>query len=316
MSHKIVSVQPIKPEHEQQIRSIAPDWEFVNGQTKEDWLPHLQEAEIVIGWKSEVGQLLNPGTGLRWVQNWGAGVDKFPLAAFGTAGVKLTSTSGIHPYPISEHVIAMMLSFTRKIHLSLLNQQRRKWQNVGPLGEMHGKTVGIIGVGAIGTEIARLSKAFGMKVLGVKRTVAPVEHVDHMFTLAQLDEVLQESDYVVVTLPLTKDTTHIFGRGQFQAMKRDAFFINIGRGGTTDTKALIDALREGEIAGAGLDVFEVEPLPEDHPLWEMENVMITPHNSGSSGHYDERAMQIFTENLRYYIEGKPLRNLIDLQNEY
>ncbi|TDF92534.1 D-2-hydroxyacid dehydrogenase [Paenibacillus piri] len=318
MTRKIVSLKAISPVHEERIRSVAPQWELINGTDKDVWLPHIGEAEIVLGWSEEAaGHCLYPGTRLRWVQSWGAGVDRFPLESFEKANVVLTHTSGIHPNPISEHVFAMMLSLTRKIHLSIHNQREQKWQLVGAPGEMHGKTVGIIGVGAIGTEIARLAKAFGMKVLGVKRTVATAPYVDRMVGLSELDEVLRESDYIVVTLPLTKQTVHVFGRRQFQAMKPGAYFINIGRGGTTDTEALIEALHSGAIAGAGLDVYETEPLPRDHPLWLMDNVMMTPHNSGSTEYYDDRAMDIFLQNLRYYITGKELRlNRVDPVKQY
>ncbi|MFD0679188.1 MULTISPECIES: D-2-hydroxyacid dehydrogenase [unclassified Paenibacillus] len=318
MARKIVSVQTFSAAHEEQIRSIAPEWEFINGKESEQWLAHLADAEVLIGWSSAVVQhCLQPGTRLRWAQNWGAGVDRIPLDSLAEFGVMLTNASGVHPNPISETVLGMMLALTRNIHLAIGNQLQKKWTSLGELGEMHGKTVGIIGVGAIGTEVAKLCKAFGMKVLGVKRSLSESEYVDRMVTMDRLDEVLCESDYVVVTLPLTKDTRHAIGSGQFELMKQTAFYINIGRGGTTDEQALVEALRNGEIAGAGLDVFEVEPLPEYSPLWEMSNVILTPHNSGSTVYYNERAMDIFLQNLRDYVEGKePQLNRVDLSNQY
>ncbi|NOU96572.1 D-2-hydroxyacid dehydrogenase [Paenibacillus sp. LMG 31456] len=318
MARKIVSVHTFSSAHEEQIRQVAPDWEFINGKGSEQWLAHLADAEILVGWSSAVvPHCLQPGTRLRWAQNWGAGVDKIPLEALAESGVMLTNASGVHPNPISETVLAMMLSLTRQIHRAIGNQLQNKWASLGELGEMHGKTVGIIGVGAIGTEVAKLCKAFGMKVLGVKRTLSESENVDRMVTMNGLDEVLRESDYVVVTLPLTKDTKHSIGSRQFELMKPTAYYINIGRGGTTDEHALVEALRSGGIAGAGLDVFEVEPLPETSPLWEMSNVIMTPHNSGSTVYYNERALDIFLHNLRDYVEGKePQLNRVDLRNQY
>ncbi|MDF2958451.1 MAG: 2-hydroxyacid dehydrogenase, partial [Paenibacillus sp.] len=246
MARKIVSVHTLSPVHEEQVRKLVPDWDFVNGKESDQWLAHLADAEILVGWsRAAAEQCLQPGTRLRWVQNWGAGVDKMPLQELAEAGVILTNASGVHPNPISETVLGMMLGLTRKIHLAIGNQHQRKWGSLEPLGEMHGKTVGIIGVGAIGTEVAKLCKAFGMKVLGVKRTLSESEFVDQMVTMDGLDEVLRESDYIVVTLPLTSETANVIGASQFQSMKPSAYYINIGRGGTTDEQALIEALRSG-----------------------------------------------------------------------
>jgi phosphoglycerate dehydrogenase-like enzyme len=318
MGRKIVIVQNITETHEKQICSVARDWELITGEEREQWQPHLADAEIVVGWNSTVEQeCLQPDTALRWVQSWGAGVDKMPFAALAEYGVLLTNASGVHPNPISESIFAMMLGLTRKIQLSIRNQLEHKWQQLGGLGEIHGKTIGIIGVGAIGLEVAKLSKVFGMTVLGVKRTLSESVYVDRMVTMDGLDEVLRESDYVVVTLPHTSETNHVIGRGQFAEMKPSAYYINIGRGGTTDTEALIEALQNGSIAGAGLDVFEIEPLPADNLLWDMDNVIITAHNSGITEYYQERAMQIFLRNLRDYVDGRePQLNRVDLDNQY
>ncbi|WP_348635142.1 D-2-hydroxyacid dehydrogenase [Paenibacillus sp. PvP091] len=174
-----------------------------------------------------------------------------------------------------------------------------------------------MGVGAIGEETARLAKAFGMNVLGFRRSGKSSPYVDRMYDRHGLDELLAASDYIVVTLPLTKETGHLIGRREFQWMKSSAFFINIGRGATTDTDALINALQEGVIAGAGLDVFEQEPLPESSPLWGMEQVIMTPHNSGSTVYYDERVVELFLHNLRDYVEGRePSLNRVDLEKQY
>jgi phosphoglycerate dehydrogenase-like enzyme len=318
MGRKIVIVQDISEAHEKQIRSVAKDWELIHGKDSEVWLPHLDDAEIVVGWNSTVAKhCLQPDSQLRWVQNWGAGVDKMPLAAMEEFGVILTNSSGVHPNPISETVFGMMLGLTRNIHLSVRNQLKHKWESVGELGEIHGKTIGIIGAGSIGLEIAKLSKVFGMKVIGVKKTISESVYVDHMVTLEHLDEVLAESDYVVVTLPHTRETNQVLGRDQFAMMKPTAYFINIGRGGTVDTQALIEALQSGKIAGAGLDVFEVEPLPEDSPLWDLDNVIMTPHNSGNTIYYQDRAMHIFVRNLMDYVEGRePQLNRVDFNEQY
>lgn len=314
----IVCLHTLSPHQAELIVQTAPGWELVYGQEKELWLTHLKDAEIVVGWKRSVQEeCLKPGSKLRWVQSWNAGVDNMPFEVIAERNIVVTNASGVHPFPISETIFGMMLGWTRKIHLSIRNQTKKTWQGTGSLGEIHGKTIGIIGVGAIGEETARLAKAFGMNVLGVRRSGKPSMYVDKMYDLLGMDELLQTSDYVVVTLPLTQETERMIGRRHFQLMKSTAFFMNIGRGATIDNEALIEALQEGAVAGAGLDVFEQEPLPESSPLWGMEQVIITPHNSGSTVYYDERVIDIFINNLRDYVQGRePSLNRIDLEKQY
>ncbi|ALS25547.1 2-hydroxyacid dehydrogenase [Paenibacillus sp. 32O-W] len=306
-----------QPRHLETIRSAAPGFDIVTGDESE-LRARLEDAEIVVGWNGWTEEIcLRPQSKLRWVQAWGAGVEHMPLDAFERRNIMLTNASGVHAYPISETVFGMMLSFARKLHAAARNQADKRWAWLGELEEIHGKTLGLVGVGAIGEEIARLARAFRMQVLGVRRSGAPSPHVDRMYDHHGLNEVLAESDFVVVTLPLTKDTRRLIDASRFKHMKPGAYFINIGRGLTVDTEALIEALRSGAIAGAGLDVFEQEPLPESSPLWAMENVIITPHNSGSSVYYDDRAAEIFVANLRDYVQGKePGRNRVDLRNQY
>lgn len=314
----IVCLQALTESEAARIQAVAPQWTVLHGKEPEKWLPHLPNAEIVLGWRRTAEEAcLQPGTPLRWVQTWGAGVDYVDFQKLAQYKVMLTNASGVHAYPISETILGMMLGFARKLHLTVRNQQRAKWESVGLLGEIHGQTVGIIGVGAIGEETARLCQAFGMHVLGVRRSGEPSPYVNEMFGEAGLTHVLSRSDFVINTLPLTPATRHIFGREQFEAMRPTAHYINIGRGGTTDTEALVEALRTGVIAGAGLDVYEKEPLPESSPLWELENVILTPHNAGSTVHYQERAMDIFLRNLQDYVAGRePSVNRVDLDLQY
>lgn len=318
MSRKIIVVIDIKEAYAEQIGHLASGWDVILGKDPKKWLHHLPDAEVIVGWQSIIAkECLQTGTALKWIQNWGAGVDKLPLKEIAEHGVVLTTASGVHPNPISESIFGMMLALTRKLHVAIRNQLEHKWHPSNQLGELHGKTILILGVGAIGMEVAKLSKAFGMKVLGVKRTLTESVYMDRIVTIDKLNEVISESDYVVNALPLTDFTNHVMGREQFSLMKPSSFYINIGRGGTTDTLAMIEALQGGTIAGAGLDVFEVEPLPAENPLWDMDNVIMTPHNSGVTEHYQERAMQIFLQNLRDYLEGRePQLNRVDLKKQY
>ena len=316
---KIAAVHSLEPQHLLNIQEAAPGWMIVEGNDPLTQKEHLAEAEIIIGWNKAVKELVlsNPSH-VKWIQNMGAGVDHVPLAHLQAHGITLTNASGVHPYPISETIFAMLLSFTRHLHLSIRNQlTTQDWAHKVQMGEAHNRTIGILGVGAIGLETARVAKAFNMIVLGVRRSGKPAEWIDEMYKVDRLQEVLERSDYIVNCLPATKETEHIIGREQFAAMKPTAFYINIGRGKTTDTAALVEALVQQRIAGAGLDVFEQEPLPAEHPLWGMDNVILTPHTAGNTTEYDDRAVDIFVENLKAYIQnGKPAVNVVDFENQY
>lgn len=316
---KMVITHNIDQQHYEKIKSIMPDWELIASKDRAVWQDHVRDAEIIAGWKNGLeAHCLGPATKLKWVQSWSAGVDSMPFAALEERNILLTSANGVHAYPISETIFGLMLGLTRKIHTYVKNQQSKTWHHANMNLEMHEKTVGIIGVGAIGKETAKIAKAFGMKVLGVRHSGKPEEFVDEMYTQDQLDLVLPMCDYVVVTLPLTKETNRLIGKEQFKQMKSTAFFINIGRGEVVIESDLVDALREGTIAGAGLDVFEKEPLETESPLWEMENVIITPHTSGSTEHYNKRVIDnILIPNLKDYISGEtPSINLVDYSKGY
>ena len=315
MTRKMVFLMQLADQHLNAAIEAAPGWEVIHSKESSDWLPHLKDAEIVVGWNNQAAQQCLTGeSALRWVHTWGAGVDRFPFDAFKRGGVMLTNSSGVHSYPISETIIGIMLAFTRKLDVYVRNQLEKKWHHSYIGLEMHEKTIGLMGVGAIGKETARIAKAFRMRVLGFTRSGIRADYVDRM---CGLHELLSESDYVVNTLPGTEATFHLIGKSEFETMKPTAYYINIGRGQTTDTIALIDALRTKRIAGAGLDVFEEEPLPRDHPLWEMDNVIIAPHSSGSTEQYNDRVMDIFLPNLREYVQGKePTLNRVDLDLQY
>ncbi len=231
----------------------------------------------------------------------------------------VTNASGVHPVQIAEHVFALLLAHVRKLPQTIRNQSEHGWE--APPGEtvneLYQRTLLVIGLGAIGERTSRLGYALGMRVIGIRRTVAePPAEVDALYTPDRLLEVLPNADFVALAAPLTKDTFHMIGERELAAMKPSAFIANIGRGKLINEPALVRALREGRIAGAGLDVFETEPLPPDSPLWSMPNVIVTPHYAGTSPRYHERAMRIFLDNLRRYREGAELRNVVDKRNVY
>jgi phosphoglycerate dehydrogenase-like enzyme len=316
---KMVITHNIDSLYYTQIQEIIPEWELIVGKDQSVWEDHLIDAEIIAGWKKGLMEYcFKPNSKLKWLQSWSAGVNSMPLEMLESRNILLTSANGVHAYPISETIFALMLGLTRKLHTYVKSQQSKTWHHANMGLELHEKTIGIIGVGAIGKETAKIAKAFGMQTIGVRHSGKPEENIDEMYTVNQLNLLLPKCDYVVVTLPLTRETHHLFGENQFKQMKESAFFINIGRGEIVVEQELVNALNEGIIAGAGLDVFETEPLMEESPLWEIDNVIITPHTSGSTVYYNKRLIEnILIPNLKQYLSDKtPSINLVDYSKGY
>lgn len=316
---KIVVNLDLDEKYIDEIKEVAPDWEIVSGKDTDELQEDLKGAEVILHWKKAIEQtVLEQNNDLKWVQTWSAGVNNLPLEQLSERNVSITSANGVHAYPISETIFALMLGLTRKIHTYVRQQQQKQWEHGDLKLEIHEKTIGVIGVGAIGLETAKIAKAFGMKVLGVRHSGKSTDYVDEMYTPDQLSDVLPQCDVVVITLPLTDETTNLFGKEQFEQMKNSSLLINIGRGPIVKEDDLVEALQSGVIAGAGLDVFATEPLPEDSPLWDMENVIVTPHTAGSTEHYTERVVRdVFIPNLKNYLEGEqPSKNLVDYNKGY
>jgi phosphoglycerate dehydrogenase-like enzyme len=226
--------------------------------------------------------------------------------------VVLTNASGVHAIPISEHILSMIFALARNLPRHMRSQVAGKWERHGEITELEGTTLGLIGVGKIGEKTAEKAKALNMKVLGMRRNPERTSpHVDKMFGPEGLHEVLAQSDWVVVTAAGTPETDGLIGEPELAVMKSTARLINIARGSLIREEALIKALEEKRIAGAGLDVFEKEPLPENSPLWQMPNVILTPHIAGGTPFYVDRLMDIFVENLKRYQAGEPLINVVD-----
>ncbi len=268
---------------------------------------------IIFGWR---GINLADYPALKWVFSLSAGVENTPFEELKRREIILTNTRGIHGPQISEQVIGMMISFSRRLALARDYQFRKRWSQALPVDELTGKKLLIIGAGSIGTEIARKAAAFDMHITGIKKNPSNLDNFESVEGIENLHKNLKEADYVVLITPLTDETFHLMGKKEFSSMKKEAYFINISRGDTVDETALIEALRTKAIAGAGLDVFHTEPLPADSPLWEMENVIITPHNSGITPYYMDRAAEIFLKGLALFRDGKTPPNLIDLSRKY
>ncbi len=274
------------------------------------------DADVIAGFPWMIPPL-GKARKLKWLHSFSAGVDRVLTDETKRLPVIVSNSSGVHATPIAEHLIGFILIFTRGFHRTLRNQLRRRWQKDETISELRGKTVLIVGLGDIGTEAARLAHAFGARVIAVARTkrVKP-DFVDMLGTVRSLDALLPKADFVAICLPHTKETHHLFDMRKFREMKRTAILMNIGRGGIVQEKDLIRALQQKVIAGAALDVTEKEPLPRTSPLWNMENVIITPHHSGLSEKYMDRAVALFCRNMRAFIKGERLPNLVDKKLGY
>jgi phosphoglycerate dehydrogenase-like enzyme len=252
---------------------------------------------------------------LRWVMLCSTGFGDNITPEILRGDVVLTNSPGIHTIPIAESVVAAMLHDVKLLKQRLEDQEAHLWTQ-RKCRELSGSTALLIGLGNIGKRVARICKAFDMRVIGTKRTVEPVENVDHVFSSDELVDHLPEADFVVVAAPLTPLTENMVCESEFKVMKDSAYLINVGRGRIVDEPAMIRALEEGLIGGAYLDCHVVEPLPQNHPLWDMENVTVIPHDSHSSPFIGDRIVDIFCENFRRYIEGRPLLNVCDPKRGY
>jgi phosphoglycerate dehydrogenase-like enzyme len=274
---------------------------------------------------------------LRWIQFHSAGIEKFidhPIVQ--AEDVEVTNTSGMHATQMAEYCLGMMLAFAYKLPDMLRFQAKAYWperphQVFKPVG-LRGATVGIAGYGSVGRELARMADALGMIVLATKRDVMHPEDEtgyieegtgdpegvipERLYPAGALVSMAKDCDFLVVTTPLTADTRRSVNEEVFSAMKNTAFLINVARGGVVDEAAMISTLAAGKIAGAALDVFEEEPLPPTNPLWNLDNVILSPHVSGNHARYHEKAAALFAENLRRYVEKRPLLNLLDRSRGY
>ncbi|MDR5703997.1 MAG: D-2-hydroxyacid dehydrogenase, partial [Armatimonadota bacterium] len=282
---KILILANLEDRHIAQIKAIAPEAELMVTTDRNKAVSLAPEAEIMVGWnlpREAIAQAPN----LKWIHSTAAGVDQLLFPEILEREILVTTSSGIHAIPLCEHVFAMMLALSRRLHYAIRQQIHRRWDRRGSVGgELGGGTLGILGLGHIGVELAKRAVAFEMRVIGTKRTPSPVPFVERVLPPEGLDEVLMESDVVVIALPLTPQTRGLIGERELRLMKPTAFLINVGRGPIVQERALIRALREGWIAGAALDVFEQEPLPADSPLYDLENVILTPHVAGTSPRY-------------------------------
>jgi phosphoglycerate dehydrogenase-like enzyme len=332
---KLVIYPPIEPERLARIVDAAGPMQVVNAENEDAAGRAIVDAEAFFGKLTPA--LLAAAEKLRWVQSPTASLEHYMFPELVEHPLVLTNMRGLYNDVIAEHVLGMMLCFTRNLHTYIRNQAAARWDPVGGedervtfatgpgvlnamdqahhnLGDL---TAGIVGLGHIGAEIARRLASFGMRVSAVdpKRTSAP-EGVEAVWPTDRLEDLLHASDFVIVAAPHTPETEQLFRRPQFQSMRRTAYLINVGRGAIVNLDDLVAALAAGEIAGAGLDVFQIEPLPAAHPLWKFDNVILTPHVAGQSARVPGRHLNVLLDNVRRFVHGEPLENVVDKSRWY
>lgn len=307
----------------------------VNAKTIDDALNEIEQADAFYG--KLTPELLARARQLRWVQSPTASLEHYLFPQLVEHPCVLSNMRGLFSDVVADHVMGFVLCFARNLHIYFRQQERAVWSPVGdqnyvadfvnapgtvlPMDRAHQHlsdcSLGVVGVGQIGAEILRRAAAFSMTLMGVDPKTRSVPHVlDDVWTLDRLPELLKKSDYVVIAAPLTPETRTLFRRPIFQQMKTSGILINIGRGAIVDLVDLTQALQDGDLAGAALDVCDPEPLPSDHPIWKMPNVIITPHVAAASRRIAERHLETLLENIRCFVKGEPPRTIVDKRAWY
>ncbi|XXM71249.1 D-2-hydroxyacid dehydrogenase [Lysinibacillus sphaericus] len=312
-----VTFQP-KEEIVIDLRKHFPDVEFSFFKKIGEAEEVLQDAEIIVTMGEDLtDRHIELARRLKWIMVTSAGLEKMPFEAIREKGILVTNARGIHKVPMAEFTLGLMLQHAKQLRSVLKQEEEGIWSRRLPASELNGASLLVFGAGAIGSEIARLAKAFNMKTAGVNSTGKMVEHFDQMYTLKTYKEYLPHADYLAAVLPSTDDTKYILKTKHFDEMKDTAVFINIGRGDLVEESVLLGAVKTKKIGHIFLDVFEQEPLPADHPFWEEEGISVTPHMSSITRMYMPRAFDIFKRNLKAYRnKSDELLNVIDIERGY
>ncbi len=304
---------PLSPSELEQVRSVSPELEIVNALTEEEALAAVSQAVGMYGDLSK--EMLARAESLRWLQTPIAGLEHYMYPELAESGVVVSNMAKIYSDMIADHAFCFILMFARGIHLYMRRQIRGEWQKGTPVRHLGDCTLGVIGLGGIGSELARRGKAHDMRVIAVdarpNKELGSSLELDALWSQDRLHELLQEADFAVSCVPQTPETVGLIGAEELAQMKSSAYLINISRGVVVKLDALVEALESGRIAGAALDVYETEPLPAGHPLWKTENVILTPHVAADNPHVPQRRIDTLVDNLRRYLAGEEPRNIVD-----
>ncbi|HEX7125864.1 MAG TPA: D-2-hydroxyacid dehydrogenase [Thermodesulfobacteriota bacterium] len=311
---KVLVYNRMAKQYRSALAERAPELTVVAGYDEALLREHIGDADVLLTFRFPT-EYLAQAKRLRWIQLTSAGAEQVLAAPQLRRDVVVTNTRGIHGDVMAEYAAAVMLALRWRLPALVRDQQARRWRPalVRPLA---GATLGVVGLGAIGGAIARQGASLGMRVLGVRRTPAPVDGVERVYGPDGLLEMLPECDFVVLVVPTTSETTRMIGAAELAAMKPTACLVNVARGSVVDEAALVAALREGRLGGAALDVFDEEPLPPGSPFWDLENVLVTPHISGMPVDYWQRVLDVFLDNVARWRAGQPLRNRVDPERGY
>jgi len=311
-----------KPAMAEAIRKRWPEMCVVHLPNYDHLAEELPDTDIFVGYSLRAEQLKDAKK-LKWIHSTAAGVAQLMYPELRNSGIMVTNPSGIFSVPMAEHTMGLLLALARNFPDSVRGQDRARWaqqeiwDKTQHLTELNGKVLLIVGYGSIGREVAKRAKAFDMRVWGVTRSDAGERvHLERTFAAAQLHEALPGADYVLICAPETAETKHLIGTAEISRMKRGARLINVGRGSLLDEAALVQALEEGTLAGAALDVAQTEPLPPGSPLWKAPNLFITPHTSGVSDRLWDRHAAILIELLERWFDGRELFNRVDFARGY
>lgn len=314
---KILVTIPMEEEHRKQIEKIAFDAEICYISPEEITEEKVQEADIILG--NVPVKYLKESQKLKWIQLNSAGANEYTKEDVLREGTLLTNSSGAYGLAIAEHLLGMLLSLQKKLYLYNENQKKHLWKDEGSVTSIYGSKTLVVGLGDIGGEFAKRMYALRSTVYGIRRnkTDKP-EYLEDIYQLSELNEILPQMDIVALSLPETKETVNLFNKDKFEKMKKGAVLLNVGRGTTVNTEDLCEALNSGKLGGACLDVTEIEPLPENNPLWNASNLILTPHVSGGYHLKEtlERIRKIAVNNLENYYNNKPLKNIVDFKTGY
>jgi D-2-hydroxyacid dehydrogenase (NADP+) len=301
-----------------QLKKAAAGHRIVVSRNKAEASEIMETADALITFLAKIDENMIARAGrLEWIQALTAGVDGLPLHMIQKRDIQLTNGRGIHGVHMAEYAVAAMINLARNLPTVFRNQMAGCWDPRVAQEEIAGKTLGIIGLGSIGLEIAKKAKAFDMFVIGVRRSAGPAENVDEIRGANEISAVFEKADFIINLLPLTEDTRNRIDRTCFEKMKPTACFINIGRGPTVHQGDLVAALQAGKMRAMASDVYAEEPLPAGHPLWGMENVLLTPHIAGNTDRYMHRAMEITNHNLQVFISGTgKMKNVVEIAKGY
>ncbi len=313
----ILILLPINERQKELIENQAPNVNYVYRTYENVEKETVQKADVIIG--NPPVEMLIDSPNLKWLQLNSAGSDEYVKEGILKKGVLLTNATGAYGLAISEHMIAVLLQLFKKLHIYGKNQKLHLWKDEGEVKSIYNSKVLIVGLGNIGEEFARRIKAFGAYTIGIRRSnTEKPDFIDELYLMDKIDDILPKVDVVALAMPSTKETYKMFSREKLNLMKSGAVLLNVGRGNVLDTDALCDLVENGYLLGAGLDVFDPEPLPKEHRIWDIENVIITPHISGGYHIPEtlERIVQISAKNLRNYINGDKLINIVDFSTGY